>query len=270
MVTALPCWLATLLTASWFSRTLARASTRLSIPFSKEPRARHMHADTIGCLEVYHQTFDSIFGPGRPRRPPGWRLAKEAELVAQRIGGTPPASELDLLSSRLMDLGPWLALTHGDPCPDNSLLVDERVRLIDYEFARPSHAQLDGIYWRMGFPTCWCAGRTPVDVAARIDAAYRMELGTSIPLALDDRAYRIELTYMSAVWLFTCLSWRLDDALERDERWGIWSIRGRLLCYLEAVIEMTDAANLLSGTNRSGLSPTSGSSCHCPESLTCG
>jgi hypothetical protein len=209
-----------------------------------------LHADTIGCLEAYHQTFDSIFGPGRPRRPPGWRLAKEAELVAQRIGGTPPASELDLLSSRLMDPGPWLALTHGDPCPDNSLLVDERVRLIDYEFARPSHALLDGIYWRMGFPTCWCAGRTPADVAVRIDAAYRMELGTSIPLALDDRAYRIELTYMSVVWLFTCLSWRLDDALERDERWGIWSIRARLLWYLEAVIEMTDAANLLSGTNR--------------------
>jgi phosphotransferase family enzyme len=209
-----------------------------------------LHVDTIGCLEVYHQTFDSIFGPGRPRRPPGWRLAKEAELVAQRIGGTPPVSELDLLSSRLMDPGPWLALTHGDPCPDNSLLVDERVRLIDYEFARPSHALLDGIYWRMGFPTCWCAGRTPADVAARIDAAYRMELGTSIPLALDDSAYRIELTYMSAVWLFTCLSWRLDDALEHDERWGIWSIRGRLLWYLEAVIEMTDAANLLPGMNR--------------------
>jgi hypothetical protein len=39
---------------------------------------------------------------GRPRRAPGWRV-EEAELVAQRIGGAPPASELDLLSSRLMD-----------------------------------------------------------------------------------------------------------------------------------------------------------------------
>jgi len=209
-----------------------------------------LHADTIGCLDAYHQTLESVFGSGRPRRAPGWRLEKEAELVTQRIGGTPSASELDLLSSRLMDPGPWLTLIHGDPCPDNSLVSDGRIRLIDYEYARPSHALLDGIYWRMGFPTCWCAGRAPADVAARIDATYRMELGKSIPLALDDRAYRIEQTYMSAIWLFTCLSWRMDEALERDEGWGIWSIRGRLLWYLEAVIEMTDAASVLPRLNR--------------------
>jgi hypothetical protein len=93
---------------------------------------------------------------------------------------------LELLSSRLGDPGPWLTLIHGDPCPDNSLLVDQRIRLIDYEFARPSHALLDGIYWRMGFPTCWCAGRTPADVAARVDPVYRAELSTAIPLAYED------------------------------------------------------------------------------------
>ena len=183
-----------------------------------------LHAETVGCLDAHHETFEAVFGSGRLRRAPGWRLEKEAELVAQRIGGAPPASELDLLSSRLMAPGPWLTLIHGDPCPDNSLLVDERIRLIDYEFAQPSHALLDGMYWRMGFPTCWCTGRTPADVTTRIDAAYRMELANSIPLAQDDTAYRIELAYVSAVWLFTCLSWRLDEALERDEKWGIWSI----------------------------------------------
>ena len=209
-----------------------------------------LHADTIGCLDAYQETFEAIFGPGRVRNALGWRLEKEAELVADRIGGILPASELEFLSSRLVDPGPWLSLIHGDPCPDNSLLLDERIRLIDYEFARPSHALLDGIYWRMGFPTCWCAGRTPADVAARIDTAYRMELGNAIPLALDDNVYRTELTYMSVVWLFTCLSWRLDEALKGDEMWGIWSIRGRLLWYLQVVIEMTDATNVLPGLNK--------------------
>jgi hypothetical protein len=209
-----------------------------------------LHADTIGCLDAYQEMFESIFGSGRPRPAPGWRLEKEAELIADGIGGNPPTSELELLASRLVDPGPWLSLIHGDPCPDNSLLLGEGIRLIDYEFAQPSHALLDGIYWRMGFPTCWCAGRIPADVAARLDTTYRMELGNSIPLALDDCAYRIELTYMSAVWLFTCLSWRLDEALKRDEMWGTWSIRGRLLWYLEVVIEMTDAANVLPGINR--------------------
>jgi hypothetical protein len=166
------------------------------------------------------------------------------------IGGAPPANELKLLSLRLSDPGPWSSLAHGDPCPDNSLIVDRRVRLIDYEFARPSHALLDGIYWKIGFPTCWCAGRVPADVESRIDARYRAELASAIPLVQDDAAYSTELAYMAAVWLFTCLSWRLDEALKSDARWGIWSIRGRLLWYLEAVIEMTNAAGVLPGINQ--------------------
>jgi len=208
-----------------------------------------LHADTVGCLDTHHETLQSVFGSGRPRRHPGWRVEKDAELVAHRLGGTLPARELELLSSRLSDPGDWLTLIHGDPCPDNSLLVDQRIRLIDYEFSRPSHALLDGIYWRIGFPTCWCAGRTPTDIAARVDAVYRAELSTAIPQAHEETVYRVELTYMAAVWLLTSLSWRLDQALERDERWGIWSIRGRLLWYAEAVIEMTDAAHVLPGIN---------------------
>jgi hypothetical protein len=208
-----------------------------------------LHADTVYCSDAHHETFQGVFGSDRSRGQPGWRVEQEAELVTGKLGGSPPVSELEFLSSRLIEPGPWLTLIHGDPCPDNSLLVGGRIRLIDYEFARPSHAILDGSYWRIGFPTCWCAGRTPDDVAARVDAAYRMELGSSIPLALDDTAYRIEVTYMSAVWLFSCLSRRLDQALEGDEMSGIWSIRGRLLWYLEAVVEMTAAAGVLHGIN---------------------
>jgi hypothetical protein len=206
-----------------------------------------LHADTVNCLDAHYETFQSVFGPGRPRRPPGSRVAKDAQAVVQRLGGAPPESELALLSSRLIEPGPWLTLIHGDPCPDNSLLVDGRIRLIDYEFARPSHALLDAVYWRMGFPTCWCAGRTPPVVTAHLDAIYREQLGSAIPLALADTAYRTEVAYLSAAWLFTSLSSDLEDTLERDETWGLWSIRGRLLWHLEAVIEMTEAAGVLPG-----------------------
>jgi hypothetical protein len=132
-----------------------------------------LHADTAGCLDQHHEMFEMIFGAGRPRRPPGWRVEKDAELVVKLLGETLPVSELELLSSRLSDPGPWQSLIHGDPCPDNALSVDGSIRLIDYEFAQPSHALLDGIYWRIGFPTCWCAGRVPNDVATRVDAVYR-------------------------------------------------------------------------------------------------
>jgi phosphotransferase family enzyme len=208
-----------------------------------------LHTSTLDCLDRYRATFDAAFGKRR-HRPIGRRVEAEAEAVVKILGHAPPADELALLTSRLRDPGPWLSLVHGDPCPDNTLIVDGHIRLIDYEWTRPSHALLDGIYWQMGFPTCWCAGRTPPDVATRVDTVYRRELGRAIPEALD-QAFNTELTYMAAVWLFTGLSWRLGGALERDETWGIWSIRGRLLWYLEQVIEMTGANKVLPGLNQS-------------------
>jgi hypothetical protein len=209
-----------------------------------------LHVRTVDCLDRYRATFDAVFGP-RAHQPIGWQVEGDAEIVAKALGHMPPADELALLTSRLRDPGPWLSLVHGDPCPDNALIVEGHVHLIDYEWARPAHALLDGVYWRIGFPTCWCAGRTPPDVAARIDAVYRQALGRAIPLALDDKAFQTELVYLAAVWLFSGLSWRLAPALERDDRWGLWSVRGRLLWYLEQVIAMTGAAGLLPGLHKS-------------------
>jgi hypothetical protein len=208
-----------------------------------------LHADMAGCRDAHHAVFASIFGAGRPRRAPGRRVETQADGVAARLGISAPASELALLAGRLADPGPWQSLVHGDPCPDNALMVDGAIRLIDYEFARPSHALLDGIYWRIGFPTCWCAGRVPADVAQRVDDAYRAELAAAMPLARDEAAYRTELAHVAAIWLFESLSWRLDAALADDATWGIWSIRGRLLWYLEAVIAMTASAGVLPGIN---------------------
>ncbi len=209
-----------------------------------------LHADTAGCLQTHHETYQSIFGFGRSLRPLGWQVEADANAVASAIGHAPPENELELLSSRLRDPGPWQSLGHGDPCPDNVLLFNGRARLIDYEAARPSHALLDGVYWRLGFPTCWCAGRTPTDVCDRVDSIYRKEISRTIPEALDETTYRTELTYMASVWLFTCLSQDLEEALKSDEKWGLWSIRGRLLWYLQAVVRMNDEADVLPGIKR--------------------
>ena len=210
-----------------------------------------LHADTAGCAPAHHATFQSIFGAGRPRGAIGWQVEKQAELVAARLGGAAPAEEVALLTARIAEPGAWGSLIHGDPCPDNVLIVDDGVRLIDYEFAWPTHALLDGIYWRIGFPTCWCAGRVPDDVARRIDAVYRAEIARAIPPARDDRAYRTETAHVAAIWLLSALSWRLDAALKDDTQWGIWSVRGRMLWYLDLVIAMTAAADVLPGLNAS-------------------
>ena len=204
-----------------------------------------LHADTISCRSAYDEAFRSILGAERARARPS--LAENVAFVTDRIGPGPPPDEVELLAQRLSDPGPWLALVHGDPCPDNALILDGSVRLIDYEFAGPAHALLDGSYWRMGFPSCWCAGRVPADVVARVEASYRAELARSIPLARDDSAYRAELAYMATVSMFIRFTWLLESALESDETWGIATKRARLLFYLEAVIELTEAARVLPG-----------------------
>jgi hypothetical protein len=119
------------------------------------------------------------------RRGHGW-IEREPRTVIGLLGGSVPDDEMMLMASRLHSPGPWQALVHGDPCPDNVLLAaDGTAKLIDFEFARPGHALLDAAYWRMGFPTCWCAGRVPDALSRQLDDAYRIALAEAVPAAAD-------------------------------------------------------------------------------------
>ena len=204
-----------------------------------------LHADTAACRQAYDETFQSFLSVPRADRSVENPVERQARSVAAQLGGDPPADELAQIARRLRDPGPWLALVHGDPCPDNALVVGDRVHLIDYEFAGPSHALLDGAYWRMGFPTCWCAGRLPPEVAMRVEAVYRAEIARTMPQAADEGTYRAELAFAAAIWLFVCLDWRLEEALREDAQWGVASVRSRLLLYLETVVDLAGAAGVL-------------------------
>jgi hypothetical protein len=214
-----------------------------------------LHADTVGCADVHAEALKSILGagPGSENPVPSSRgeLEKLAAGIQAKIGGALPPDELAQVSQRVENPGAWLALVHGDPCPDNALVIVSRgvdhVRLIDFEFTQPAHALLDAIYWQFGFPTCWCAGRIASDVAARLDTAYRTEIGYAIPPARDESAYRRECAHIAVAWLSRFLAWRLDEALGDDTGWGVASIRSRVLWYLQAAIDMTGRADVLPG-----------------------
>jgi len=208
-----------------------------------------LHADTVACADEHARALQAAFPAARrPVRQFRARLDEITSTVRERIGGErPPAEELADIARKREEPGPWLTLVHGDPCPDNVLIADGRIRLIDFEFARPGHALIDAVYWRFGFPTCWCAGRIPDAVAARADAAYRAQAGLVIGDALDDTHFRRESAYVAAAWLLECLQWRLDVALKEDGEWGIASMRSRLLWYLEATLGMTKQAGILPG-----------------------
>jgi hypothetical protein len=210
-----------------------------------------LHAGTIGCREDHAQIVRTTL-PAATLPPPGhgW-IEREPRAVIGLLGGSIPDDELTLMASRLQSPGPWQALVHGDPCPDNVLLTaDGTARLIDFEFARPGHALLDAAYWRMGFPTCWCAGRVPGALSQQLDDAYRMALAEAVPAAADPEVFRQESAIIAVIWMFGSLAWLLEAALEKDTEWGIATRRSRILHYLEAAIQQANDADVLPGTRR--------------------
>jgi hypothetical protein len=209
-----------------------------------------LHAATVGCRDAHHKVFQRLVGEARDPVSLGWPTLSDATEVAALLGGDVPRDELSEIEAKLCNPGPWLALRHGDPCPDNVLLVNGRARLIDFEFSRPGHALLDGLYWRMGFPNCWCAGRVPFDVATRVEAAYRNEIAVSIPDAADDLIYKRERAFVAAAWLINRLHLRLARSLEHDVQFRVGTLRGRVLFHLAAVSELTDEAGVLPAVNR--------------------
>jgi thiamine kinase-like enzyme len=171
------------------------------------------------------------------------RIARKA---ADLLGETLPEQEAALIAERLQGPGIWQTLVHGDPCPDNVLLIpDGTARLIDFEFSSPGHALLDAAYWRMGFPSCWCAGHIPVAVADRMEQAYRSTLARVVPIAEDDQDFRRESALICVAWLVDSLAWLLESALREDRTWGISSNRARILHYLGTAIERMTETGVL-------------------------
>jgi len=200
-----------------------------------------LHADTLGCIDRHADVLRRDFPTAtvKPFSVEGWRHAG-VDKVAALLGAAPSPDEIAAIARRVAEPGPWRGLAHRDGCPDNVLLSNGRAHLIDFEFAGPGHVLLDATYWRLGFPTCWCAGRVPDGVIAAMDRAYRKAL----PIAADDEAFRREMAMMLFVRLFASQAWLLERALREDVTWGISTYRPRLLWHLEATIAASEDAGL--------------------------
>ena len=210
-----------------------------------------LHAETIGCQAEHAAIVSSAF-PKANIPPPGhgW-IDRTVRVAPSLLGGNLPDSEVTLIAEHLQRPGPWLVLAHRDPCPDNVLMTTNgTAKLIDFEFAAPGHALLDAAYWKVGFPTCWCAGHIPKAIGERIDRAYRSVLAEAIPLAADNDAFRQESALISVAWLFSSLASMLDLSLREDTSWGISTRRSRILYYLQTAIEIITEADVLPGIRK--------------------
>lgn len=153
------------------------------------------------------------------------------------------SGELAALLDRL-DPTPHHALLHGDPCPGNDLRTADGIRFVDFERASLGNGLVELAYFRIGFPTCWCAMSVSAAPLTEVEDIYRSTwrglTGKDVPGDLAD----------------ACAGWLIqgDALVERahrgtvdqlarvpvkDFKWGDVSARERLVHRLGVVADMT-------------------------------
>ena len=161
----------------------------------------HMHGSTYGrknewlslrtSLGTHYQAdTDSFDGTVRTFR----RLAAlvgEPESIAVE-------SELSELKEILSNPEPFSAFRHVDIAPQNYLLVDDGVKLVDFEYSGYGYFLLDAPLGPFPFPVHWeCDGV----LVQEIESVYRKELSSGFRGALDDATYYRGLLIAWIYWL---------------------------------------------------------------------
>jgi hypothetical protein len=207
-----------------------------------------MHARTI----EHQATFDRICAT-IGRRPTTERdltatLGVALHATLDVLGITPPTAldtDLTRLITAIQQPGPFLAYTHGDPCPDNWLRAAGTLRLLDFERGTFRHALLDGVYGRILFPTCWCVNRLPSHLPGAMQAAYRTALAAGCPTATDDRRFGHAVVEACAYWAIEMCEWIVERPawyapprlLTRDQQWGIATLQQRALVRADVLVD---------------------------------
>jgi hypothetical protein len=202
------------------------------------------HAEALARLHA--ATGPADVGALPPAAGPTARDAESFFALARAVG-VPVAARAEAELAALLDRlapGPHHALLHGDPCPGNDLRTPDGVRFVDYERAALGKGLTELAYYRMAFPTCWCAlsvtGTPLLEVEDVYRSTWRSRTGKEVPGDLAD----------------ACAGWLVqgDTLVERAHRgtadqlarvsaedfgWGRSSARERLVHRLNAVAETT-------------------------------
>jgi tRNA A-37 threonylcarbamoyl transferase component Bud32 len=139
----------------------------------------------------------------------------------------------------------WSVFTHGDLCPDNVLVTDEKAYILDFESSNFNTAGYDASYPRVMMPTCWCAAEFPKTLIQNFETAYRSEMLKSRPEISDDKVFEGLIADGMAVALSITFNWAVRGAKENwemDDR-GLASWRQRLIYRLNSFHTTTKQAN---------------------------
>lgn len=215
------------------------------------------HADSYGNTDQYIQILKSINPNAELEEANADQLLSEMKTILSPFK-IPLSDELiaeirQVIRANL-ETGPFTTYIHGDICPDNVFddPIKDKLRLIDFEWGRVRNALLDGTYFRMGWPTCWCAKALPNELITHLEALYREQLMTKIPAARDDKAYQNAYTNACAFWMLSNLD-RIDKVMESDRCGGSgptpknskWDpqknlVRPRILTRIQAFINVSE------------------------------
>lgn len=120
-----------------------------------------------------------------------------ATFVEQPVSVT-VETELSELKETLSDAEPFSALRHVDIAPQNYLLLNEGVKIVDFEYSDYGHFLLDAPLGPYPFPVRWECDEV---LAREIEAVYRTELSSGFPGALDDGIYYKGILTAWIYWL---------------------------------------------------------------------
>lgn len=194
-----------------------------------------LHSATIGRSAEY-EVRRAALGPTKSvryhvvRRLPEL-LARVDRWIEQGSFLRPKGLDDDLQRVRqaMIRPGPFLAVVHGDACPDNNRIYGDTAVLLDFQVAAIDHCLLDGAYFTVPFPTCWCVGQLDGSVGQAATDAYRQELAAGLPQINDDKFWMSSLAEATACWFLLRGIPGLRPALATDELWGTATMAQRLI-----------------------------------------
>ena len=194
-----------------------------------------LHSATIGRSAEY-EVRRAALGPTKSvryhvvRRLPEL-LARVDRWIEQGSFLRPKGLDDDLQRVRqaMIRPGPFLAVVHGDACPDNNRIYGDTAVLLDFQVAAIDHCLLDGAYFTVPFPTCWCVGQLDGSVGQAATDAYRQELAAGLPQVNDDNFWMSSLAEATACWFLLRGIPGLRPALAADELWGTATMAQRLI-----------------------------------------
>jgi Ser/Thr protein kinase RdoA (MazF antagonist) len=205
-----------------------------------------MHAWSVsraGELADLRARYAPAAAPG-----PAWMGAaargQDAFLgAAAALGLTAGGVEREIAELDAMLAGSgYLGLVHGDPCPDNTRMLDGRCRIFDFETSGWGPVVLDAAYLQAPFPSCWCFASLAAKVAAPATEAYRAVVAAAgIDLGPDwDAATAAAL----GCWI-VARGRVITRVLEEDHQWGTTTMRPRLLTWMRNFIEAAERSRVL-------------------------